>query len=807
VYRLLYADLTNQKLRRTLGGSDYSFPKLPSKSTLRLALRFSEQVGTTHVDRHPTIVELRAAIGPVDLSPDSGTLTLKVGTDSPVVGTNVTTALTYPFTAAQLADALNVLSVVGTAVVAEDAGTFVISGVTGAITAYTNKLRPISFARVEAYEEGGVEVQALRMQRAPYAFADSYDQKVPDGPTIERVQAGGDADGVEWNEIQKLTVPRDFLGSYLIKANDEVARTGLLGIGDGPEQVAEAMNPTATGTGVALDGSGLFIVTEHPTEPAMFIEFAGSMAGAAQDLLKVAVFDAPDGDFYLDLDLNTAPTSQAFRDSDEVTAVLEIFADIEDPDDDEIIHENVPVFRGTVTIVESVVHADMALPQDIDWINPPQAKQYAPVSPDSITSGSRYYDFLIAGDEEETEFQITHSLDSPRVRIHLRENITGGRDLVPGADYEVVHDDDDAVTITFLGDYATDPPALNAISGTAQDLRVTSTWLGHTHPISEITGLQTILDNYAAAIAALQGGDFGGGAPPAATVTAGKIDRPLRRVWNILRARELPATPGSLVGWDPFGEGSTLRDIRLLPAVHVASGSIEALPAILPAPAAVYRDRVFYSAVDVPGLLSAGQYAACTGLEWYRVRRESTSESTWYPTAMEMEFFRLSISPDELALRTRLDLAIGLEMALYDPSRRPADRRTVGRMSLILERGVRVSDSSPSTTGSNISSHFGSPVILAQHDFDLTSEVAQKKFTLSVARDGAGTLTALASKMMGAAVTVSPPASADFALRLRLARVDFENLPTDGRGILAVRGPDVGLDGKVDQTVGRYGIS
>jgi hypothetical protein len=250
-----------------------------------------------------------------------------------------------------------------------------------------------------------------------------------------------------------------------------------------------------------------------------------------------------------------------------------------------------------------------------------------------------------------------------------------------------------------------------------------------------------------------------------------------------------------------------MRDIRLLPAVHVASGSIEALPAILPAPSSTYAGRVFYSAVDVPGLCLAGQYVTCTPLEWYRIRRESDSESTWYPTAMEMEFFRLSISPDELALRTRLDLAIGLEMALYDPSRRPADRRTVGRASMLLERGVRVSDSSPGTQGSNIAEHFGSPVLLARHDFDLTEVVTQKTMSLSIARAGDGTLTALAGMFLSSPVVVSPPESADFAVRLRMGRVDCENLPTDGRGIWAVRGPDTGLDGKVNQALGRYGIS
>jgi hypothetical protein len=189
------------------------------------------------------------------------------------------------------------------------------------------------------------------------------------------------------------------------------------------------------------------------------------------------------------------------------------------------------------------------------------------------------------------------------------------------------------------------------------------------------------------------------------------------------------------------------------------------------------------------------------------VRRESDEETTWYPTAFELEFFRISISPDELALRTRLDLAVGIEMALFDPLRRPAERATVGRMSLILERGERVVDASPATTGSNIASYFGSPTILGRMDFDLTTIPTRRKFSLSVARAGDGTLTARVGKMLLAPGVVSPPASADFALRLRLARVDFQNLPEDGRGLLAVRGLDVGLDGEPDKVSGRYTIA
>lgn len=373
---------------------------------------------------------------------------------------------------------------------------------------------------------------------------------------------------------------------------------------------------------------------------------------------------------------------------------------------------------------------------------------------------------------------------------------------VSSEDYTVAITSEDSITISA---FASTPTAGQYLA-VVQTAGRPATYQAHTHAIAEITGLQAILDAQSAAIAALQAGNFGGSAPALKT-TIGSSDTPIPRTWTILRSRTLPPDPGTLDGWNPFTEGSTLRDLRLLPAVHCAVVSVEALPAILPAPSSEYRNRVFYSALDVPGLLLSGQYAACDGREWYRVRRESESESTWYPTAFEFEFFKFSISPDDLVLRSRFDLSTGIEMALYDPSRRPVERRTVGRASLILERGVRVSDTSPGTTGSNIAVHFGSPVIMGQLDFDLTAMPMRKKFTASVTRAGDGTLTAHVGKMLAAPAAVSAPATADFALRLRLGRVDFQNLPEDGRGLFAARGHDIGTDGKPDVALGRWTIA
>lgn len=809
--KLLLADITNERLRRSLGGAEFAFPVLAQKSTLTLGLRFSEQLGIRHVEIYPTVHEIRATIGPVDEQPVAGQFSLKVGGGSPVVGTNLTTLLNYNVTAAEMQAAIRVLTGLSAATVEEDEDSFLVRGVASTISVFNNTLRPISFVRVLAYEVDGSTTQAIRLQRAPYAFTDVYDQRVPSPPVVTRVGAGSlDPD---LPEIQKLTVPLDFQNSYrLRRTSPTLKKSALLGVADGPDEIAAAINPNADGLGLSDDVDGVFIVEEHPTDPASLISFTGSMLGGGYDLLEVEVFDPKPGDYWLHLNLDTAMLAEAFRAAGVhklMRVPIEIFADIEGDDEET---RTVTVYQGEVTIRESVTHGDLATAQNIDWINPPTAKQFAPVSPDSLTEGARFWPFLL-GNGSDIEFQKTHSLNSPRIRVNLRENITEGRELVHGTDFEYVHDDNDAVTITLLGTYASSPPALNALTGTVQDLTLTSTWLGHNQPINTITGLQAILDAHGAAIAELQARiGIGGDVTLAAPSVGGDITRPLPSVWRIPRTRpaNMPEDPGTLIGWNPFAEGSLLRDIRLLPAVHLAVANVESLPATLPAPSATYRDRVFYSSIARPdfpgGELPLGAYAACDGRDWYRVARESDSESTWYPTLFSFELFRLSVSPDELALRKTLDLAVGLEAALFTPQRRPDERRTVGRYSLILERGVRLADASPGTPGSNIDTHFSSPVILAQHDFDLTEVPCYKRIGLSINRSSGGVLTATATKF-ATPISVSPPASADFVLRLRLARPDFEDLPLDGRGIPAFRGLNVGLDGKIDTTLGQLVIS
>jgi hypothetical protein len=384
---------------------------------------------------------------------------------------------------------------------------------------------------------------------------------------------------------------------------------------------------------------------------------------------------------------------------------------------------------------------------------------------------------------------------------------TGGSQLRMSQDtYTVARTSLDVVTVSGFAS----TPTSGQYDVVVQTFGRPATYVSHAHPsLDETPEAKARIEALEARVALLEAGEFPGTAPASSLSTSAAISRPLPRVWNVMRSRTQPEAPSALLGWNPFAEGSTLRDIRLLPAVHLFVDDIEVLPSVLPAAADSYRDRVFYSATDREdfpgGVLYSGQYAACDGRDWYRIAREGEAGSTWYPTLFNLELFRISISPDELALRTTLDLAFGFEAAMFRPLRRALERGAVARYSLVIERGVRVADATPATTGSNIDTHFGSPVILAQHNFDLTEVPAARRFGLSISRSGAGVLAATAT-IFNTPSVVSAPATADFVLRARLCRFDVEDLPLDARGIVAVRGLDVGTDGLTDTTLGKYTI-
>lgn len=788
---LLYCDLSNKKLRRSLGGAEFSFGTIPHIGTITLGLRFSKQVGTRHIEIYPTVAEIRASIGPLDQRPAAGQFSLKVGGGSPVAGTNVTTLLNWNSTADEIQAALRVLTGLSAATVVEDRGTFLVTGVAATIAVYENTLRPICFVRVQSYEVGSALTQSIRLQVAPFAFTGVAEERVPDPPTVERIQAGAEIDGTVYPEIQKLTIPLEFNGSYRLRRSDPLRKSPLLGVGDGPDEIATAINPTSDSIGLADDVDGIFEVEEHPTEPANLISFMGSMLGASPEEIEVEVFDPPPADHWIHLNPQTAMTEEALRDTNLIRRVpVEIHADLAI---DGMASKRYCLYRGECSIQEAVTHNDLATLQHVDWINPPDAKSYPPVEADSLSSGVRFYPFVI-GNASDIEFQIPHNLATPRAKVHLRENATGGRDLVHGTDYEVVHDNGSAATITLLGTYASSPPALDALTGTVQDLTLTSTWLNPTVPIGNVTGLQALLDAILAKLAALEllsPSQF----RSQAFSTGQAVRKPLPYFGFIYpqigRGGIAVPVPGTRLG---TLDAATFPRVapRLAGAVHDAA--VETLPTTLdggirvpvdPSPeqvGAVFENETSDPvdlAVGTGWELAPGDWAATDGEDWWPAMRYDDGESSYYPAHLERLLWEDMIQPDELPEGAQMEVRFPVELAMLMAN-------TPMHCQVVIETAHLTEDTAPGTPGSNLAARVWAAPHLAQ-DLRITSVPREYVFGYRVRRAKTGELSA-DRLTFGKWVATTAPASAAFSIRARLIRWDTPNTIAVPTGLIAVVG-------------------
>lgn len=787
---LLIGDLTSKKLRQELGKAGFNFPPHTNKSTISFGLRFSKQVGSRHQYYYPTVQGLRALVGEVDLRPVSGSFTVKVDGEE-------TASISYDAVAPDYQTALNDLPSLSGVTVEEDDGTFVVKGIPHAtpITVEDNSLRPMSFVRVHAYTVDAVEIQTIRLMRTPLAYTDDYRQEVPPAPSIEAVTDGSTADGVIINEVQQLNVPVEFNGQYRIKTADNIQKSDILGVADGPEEIATAINPKSNGShGLASDDDGVLLVTEHRTEPAVLIEFAGSMEGTDVDLLTVDVISAPPGDYYMDLRLDTVAMTQALRSVDQIKAPLEIYVDVD------VDGETEPwlVYRGSLTIQEAVDHEDMSTPLAIEFNEPPARKQYPAQDPSTVTSGTRFHEFVIA-DAATTPQAVAHNLASPRTQVFLRENIAGGNHLVPGTDFSVVYDSDNQLTVTLLGSYN---PAPEELLGTVQDLTLTSTWQAHTQAISTITGLQAILDAYGSAIAALQS-ESGISVPGVSAEPSYRVEWDIPAIFEVFPLLGAPdlvlPENGKIAGFDQDQLPSFVP--ALFPAIHQTSAT--ALPVTngrLATPVAGEKGQLFQNVgmpISMPlssrlvtegnafGFgyqLPTGGYATHNGQTWYPlVQYGAGGESSYYPRTLERTLWQDTVSGKQLRSGRAWEARFSVEVAALQAN-------TQWHWYLVIETAQLPAATTPGTPGGNLSEDDWEEKPRYEQRMVIPIGTPRKyRFGYRVTRSSAGALSAQALEY-GVWISATAPDSEEFAVRARLVRADTVDRIENPRGFLVVAG-------------------
>jgi hypothetical protein len=818
VQALLYANLTSRKVSDSLDGPDFDWPELIEGDTIRLALRFAQTFGDQDLEVERQVRLVRASLGRLDARPTSGQWAIQIGQGSPEEAVNTTTLLAHNADAASVQAALLALlashsfDVSGVAadavsVEAKNGSWLVRFEYDGEplpdpveLRAGRNALDPLSFLRVRTYKVDGRWVHELRLVQSPVAFTDTSAAVVPAAPVITEVQHGGSEGEIVWNEIQALTVSPRFRGAYQIKRPDTFARSTLLSVSDGPEEIAEAIRPLA-------DEGGSFVIT-NPLPNVAHIEFAGSMSGLGYDELLVEVVTAPPGDTTFELNLATAELANLLRAAPLVENLpLEFEVIYEDENDSDHLH--VWTYRTEVSVRRELIHEELATAQNIDWLRPPLPKDYVPFTPDQVITGSQHY-VTTLGNGTDTIFVVDHHLATEALHLTLREKSPGGAILRPGIDFTTTVAGPNSVELTLLGAYAVTPPAIAALAVVISTAGPVSAFQAHTHTIAQIVGLQTILDAFGADIALLK--DLA----PAGVLASQERDSGLSSNWTLPKLfeiyptrRQVAPTTNGLIDLLNAGDSILPRAGGLLAAIHDAA--VEAIPNPLPEPTAAYLDRVFEnqraSSVTLPGglgrrsvELAPGEFAACDGRVWYRVEQfGNVAESSYYPSDFTRELFRFFVNDRQLRLRTEFVLQFAVELAVLKSN-------TNCQWTVVIELGTALQDSAPGSTGINLQNVNWLPTPVLEQRLILTPVPCTHTFGVRVKRflsGGADTIS-LDRILYGSAEGGTAPASANFAVRARLLRFDTENNQSDPRGFVALRGLDLQAGGNENlQDIGK----
>jgi hypothetical protein len=790
---LLTVNLTTKTA--SAGDEAWTPPSFRFGEEVILALRFTEDRAGVSVEPELDVAALRAAIGRVDARPESGKFALQFGDGAQTVN-NTIDPVAWDASPGALQAAIAAKTAVtgayGAPVVTKQDDTWRIVFGTGTaevpIVVRDNTLFPVSFAHVEAYQIDGVWLHFVRLMQAEVAFTSSSEAVLPEAPTIALVGDGGSEGDFEWNEVQRLHVPPDFRGSYILRYGDD-GRTAQLTVDDGIEQIQAALE--------AMLGAGNVSVTASLNFSAD-IEFTGDLAATNVELLEVEVLAAPAGDITFTLGLDRAELATILRRVESVTLPLQVWLTL-NLDDDET--QEVTAFTANVTIQRPLIWPEQATIVPVDWLRPPSTKDYK-LQGDATFTGDKSMRFTV-GNGSATSFACDHNFATDDVEIWVRETASNGYELRNGTDYRVRITNANTVTVTSLvgapatGAWAIYVRTAEPIAAFAAGLTVT---------IDQVTGLQDFLDNLGGRVTDIEELLPGGTPISTAEVEAASSTfkrlfpafrleaPPLSRSAGIAQTSTVPAAIKETTSSDGAGSETTFTGTRVVSSTGdrlryfplsplVTAASVEGSPKSnvqLDYDAAEEGKVYSVSGSAVTAVRRAGRELlrfadgdniAFKNGHWFKVRGTS---GAWWATECEADLFVATMSADMWAVGKQWQIKFEPTMVIASKT------KVTGRCLLTLQTGTYTSLAS-ATDFASLAWTDAASALIALSDLP-TPAIGWGALdrTGSTAISGTFRLAGKTANFTGS--------TANMAVRLRVSEFDFARSDAKGSFIVALDG-------------------
>jgi hypothetical protein len=208
---------------------------------------------------------------------------------------------------------------------------------------------------------------------------------------------------------------------------------------------------------------------------------------------------------------------------------------------------------------------------------------------------------------------------------------------------------------------------------------------------------------------------------------------------------------------------------------------------ILPAPGPLYAGKAYSVRQDI--FLRGGRgipsetvhpmdIIACDGRVWYHVTRSDVPGSnSFYPTAMEIEIFRIALNETMLAAGSLFTITfnLGLQMFKQDCN---------VQYLLMVEIAEMPEDVAPTPTGPNLFDVVWNKTPLLQQRIIVTDVLVTAPFGAQILHQADGTFSTN-KKLYGVEIAGDViPSDANCALRVRLAEFDTEDNIADASGLI-----------------------